>query len=67
MLPALAYPELKKYPHLVGNYGSAWQNQQKEFANFPGAVVMTSNCIIDLMSVSMPTASLPAVSLVGRA
>ncbi|MEZ9196490.1 hydroxylamine reductase [Shewanella sp. 10N.286.54.B9] len=47
MLPALAYPELKKYPHLVGNYGSAWQNQQKEFATFPGAVVMTSNCIID--------------------
>ena len=47
MLPALAYPEFKKYPHLVGNYGSAWQNQQKEFANFPGAVVMTSNCIID--------------------
>ena len=47
MLPALAYPQLKKYPHLVGNYGSAWQNQQKEFANFPGAVVMTSNCIID--------------------
>ncbi len=47
MLPALAYPELKKYSHLVGNYGSAWQNQQKEFATFPGAVVMTSNCIID--------------------
>ncbi|KFZ38300.1 hydroxylamine reductase [Shewanella mangrovi] len=47
MLPALAYPTFKKYPHLVGNYGSAWQNQQKEFANFPGAVVMTSNCIID--------------------
>ncbi|MCL1036905.1 hydroxylamine reductase [Shewanella submarina] len=47
MLPALAYPELKKYPHLVGNYGSAWQNQQREFATFPGAVVMTSNCIID--------------------
>ncbi|MDF0533721.1 hydroxylamine reductase [Shewanella yunxiaonensis] len=47
MLPALAYPQLKKYPHLVGNYGGAWQNQQKEFANFPGAVVMTSNCIID--------------------
>lgn len=47
MLPALAYPAFKKYPHLVGNYGSAWQNQQKEFANFPGAVVMTSNCIID--------------------
>lgn len=47
MLPALAYPFFKLYPHLVGNYGSAWQNQQKEFANFPGAVVMTSNCIID--------------------
>lgn len=47
MLPALAYPFFKQYPHLVGNYGSAWQNQQKEFTNFPGAVVMTSNCIID--------------------
>lgn len=47
MLPALAYPELKKYPHLVGNYGSAWQNQQSEFAKFPGPIVMTSNCIID--------------------
>ncbi|BDY06323.1 hydroxylamine reductase [Ferrimonas sp. YFM] len=48
MLPAHAYPELGgKYPHLVGNYGSAWQNQQKEFANFPGAIVMTSNCLID--------------------
>ncbi|MGL4475355.1 MAG: hydroxylamine reductase [Shewanella sp.] len=47
MLPALAYPAFKQYPHLVGNYGSAWQNQQTEFANFPGAVVMTSNCIID--------------------
>ena len=47
MLPAHAYPELKKYKHLVGNYGSAWQNQQHEFAEFPGAIVMTSNCIID--------------------
>ncbi len=47
MLPAHAYPQLKKYPHLVGNYGSAWQNQQREFAQFPGAIVMTSNCIID--------------------
>ncbi|MBB1475491.1 MULTISPECIES: hydroxylamine reductase [Shewanella] len=47
MLPALAYPAFKKYSHLVGNYGGAWQNQQKEFATFPGAVVMTSNCIID--------------------
>ncbi len=47
MLPAHAYPELKKYKHLVGNYGSAWQNQQREFAAFPGAIVMTSNCLID--------------------
>lgn len=47
MLPAHSYPELKKYPHLVGNYGSAWQNQQKEFANFPGAIVMTSNCLLN--------------------
>ncbi len=47
MLPAHAYPELNKYPHLVGNYGSAWQNQQKEFANFPGAIVMTSNCLLN--------------------
>ncbi|PSU25672.1 hydroxylamine reductase [Photobacterium phosphoreum] len=47
MLPAHSYPELKKYPHLVGNYGSAWQNQQLEFANFPGAIVMTSNCLIN--------------------
>ena len=47
MLPANAYPELKQYPHLVGNYGSAWQNQKEEFARFPGAIVMTSNCLID--------------------
>jgi hydroxylamine reductase len=45
MLPAHGYPAFKKYPHLVGNYGTAWQNQQKEFAAFPGAIVMTSNCI----------------------
>jgi len=45
MLPAHGYPELKKYPHLVGNYGSAWQNQQKEFDLFPGAILMTTNCI----------------------
>lgn len=47
MLPAHGYPELKKYSHLVGNYGSGWQNQQKEFAKFPGPIIMTSNCIID--------------------
>ncbi len=47
LLPAHAYPKLKQYPHLVGNYGTAWQNQQQEFADFPGAIVMTSNCLID--------------------
>jgi len=45
MLPCLAYPGLKKHKHLVGNYGSAWQNQRKEFAEFPGAIMMTTNCI----------------------
>ncbi len=45
MLPAHGYPELKKYPHFYGHYGTAWQNQQKEFDKFPGAIVMTTNCI----------------------
>ena len=45
MLPAHGYPELKKHAHLYGNFGTAWQNQQKEFAEFPGPVVMTTNCI----------------------
>ena len=45
MLPAHAYPELKKFKHLVGNYGSAWQNQRTEFDDFNGAILMTTNCI----------------------
>lgn len=45
MLPCNAYPNLKKYSHLVGNYGGAWQDQQKEFKEFPGAILMTTNCI----------------------
>jgi hydroxylamine reductase len=45
MLPAHGYPELKRHPHLYGNYGTAWQNQRREFAEFPGAVLMTTNCI----------------------
>ena len=46
MPPCLAYPKLKKYKHLVGNYGGAWQSSQaKEFDEFPGAVLMTTNCI----------------------
>jgi hydroxylamine reductase len=45
MLPAHGYPGLKKYGHLYGHYGTAWQNQQKEFNDFPGAILMTTNCI----------------------
>ncbi|NLW36412.1 hydroxylamine reductase [Syntrophorhabdus aromaticivorans] len=45
MLPAHGYPGLKKYAHFYGHYGTAWQNQQKEFAEFPGAILMTTNCI----------------------
>ncbi len=45
MLPCHGYPELKKYPHFYGHYGTAWQNQKKEFSDFPGAILMTTNCI----------------------
>ncbi len=45
MLMCNAYPELKKYDHLVGNYGGAWQDQRQEFEDFPGAILMTTNCI----------------------
>lgn len=45
MLPTHAYPKLKAYPHFYGHYGTAWQNQRREFAEFPGAIVMTTNCI----------------------
>lgn len=46
MLPAHAYPELKKHKHLKGNFGTAWQNQQKEFANLPAPVLFTTNCLM---------------------
>ena len=46
MLPAHAYPKLKKYSHLKGNFGTAWQNQQKEFDNIPGAILYTTNCLM---------------------
>ena len=45
MLPAHGYPELKKYPNFYGHYGTAWQNQVREFSQFPGAILMTTNCI----------------------
>lgn len=46
MLPAHAYPLLHKYPHLKGNYGTAWQNQQKEFARLPAPILFTTNCLM---------------------
>ena len=46
MLPSHGYPELNKYTHLIGNFGSAWQNQQKEFDNIPGCILMTTNCLM---------------------
>lgn len=47
LLPAHGYPELHKYTHLAGNYGGAWQDQQRDFTAFPGPIVMTSNCLIE--------------------
>lgn len=46
MLPSHGYPNLKKYPHLVGNFGGAWQDQQKQFDNIPGCILMTTNCLM---------------------
>lgn len=46
MLPAHGYPELNKYPHLKGNFGTAWQNQQKEFENIPAPILYTTNCLM---------------------
>lgn len=46
MLPAHGYPELKKYPHLAGNFGTAWQSQQKEFQDIPAPVLFTTNCLM---------------------
>ena len=46
MLPAHAYPELKKFTHLKGNFGTAWQNQQKEFADLPAPILFTTNCLM---------------------
>jgi hydroxylamine reductase len=46
MLPAHAYPELRKFKHLVGNYGGAWQEQKREFDEFPGTILATTNCVL---------------------
>ena len=46
MIPCHGYPSLKKYPHLVGNFGGAWQDQQKEFDDIPGCILMTTNCLM---------------------
>ena len=48
MLPCHSYPELRKYPHLKGNFGTAWQNQQKEFDNLPAPILFTTNCIMPI-------------------
>lgn len=46
MLPCHGYPGLKKYPHLIGNFGGAWQDQQKQFDDLPGCILMTTNCLM---------------------
>ncbi|MDU1453504.1 MAG: hydroxylamine reductase [Paeniclostridium sordellii] len=46
MIPCHGYPELNKYSHLAGNFGGAWQDQQKEFDNIPGCILMTTNCLM---------------------
>lgn len=46
MIPCHGYPGLKKYPHLIGNFGGAWQDQQKEFDDLPGCILMTTNCLM---------------------
>ncbi len=47
MLPAHGYPGLKKYPHLAGHFGGAWYRQKVDFAHFPGAIAVTTNCVLD--------------------
>jgi hydroxylamine reductase len=54
MLPSHGYPGLKRYEHFYGHYGTAWQNQAKEFGEFPGAILMTTNCIQRPQSSYMP-------------
>ena len=67
MLPTHGYPGLKKYAHFYGHYGTAWQNQTKEFAQFPGAIVMTTNCIQRPAGNLRPPTSSPGAWWAGRA
>ena len=57
MLPTHAYPGLKKYPHFYGHFGTAWQNQIKEFAEFPGAILLTTNCLMRVQQATRTTSS----------
>ena len=54
MLPCHGYEGLKKYPHLIGNFGGAWQEQQKQFDNLPGCILMTTNCLMRRGKVTRP-------------
>jgi len=72
MLPAHAYPKLKVYPHLKGNFGTAWQNQQKEFEHIPGAVLFTTNCLMPVKEsyadrvFTTGVVSYPGLTLIGE-
>ena len=73
MLPAHGYPELKqRYPHLKGNFGTAWQNQQREFEDIPAPILFTTNCIMPLRAsyadrvYTTSVVSYPASSTSGR-
>ena len=72
MLPAHYYPAFKKYPHLAGNYGNAWWNQEQDFATFRGPILVTSNCIVPVADAyrdrifTTGAAGYPGVPHIGR-
>ena len=53
MMPAHGYPGLHKYAHLKGNYGGAWYRQKMDFSYFPGAILVTTNCVLEPMSMQV--------------